>query len=207
MGKERIMKDALALFLITLVAGVALGFVYELTKEPIRASKAKAKQEAYLQVFPEAARFEEDASLENLKKKSEDILAKAGYESVTVTEALVAYDAMGEDLGLVLMVTTKEGYAGDITITLGINHTGMIKGVEFLSISETAGLGMKAKEEPFKGQYRNKSVPAFEVVKTGSASDEQIDAITGATITSRAVTGAVNAGLAFAKEYEGGRAQ
>lgn len=197
----KIIKDALVLFVITLIAGVALGYVYEITKEPISVSKAKAKQEAYLAVFEGARTFDESDELDETVENYETVLAEGGYSDISVDEALEAKDDSGNVIGMVLTITTKEGYGGDITITLGVTKEGCVKGIEFLSISETAGLGMKATEDKFKSQYKDKTVDSFTVTKTGSAGDNEIDAISGATITSKAVTGAVNAGNYFANVY------
>ena len=76
-------------------------------------------------------------------------------------------------------------------------NEGTITGVELLEISDTPGLGMKATEPAFKDQYKDKTVEEFTVTKTGSASDSEINAISGATITSNAVTNAVNAALYY----------
>jgi electron transport complex protein RnfG len=84
---------------------------------------------------------------------------------------------------------------------MGYSLEGMVQGVEFLSISETAGLGMNATKTEFKDQFTNKSVDQFEVTKLGATADNQIDALSSATITSKAVTNAVNAGIGFLKEY------
>ena len=80
---------------------------------------------------------------------------------------------------------------------MGIDNEGTVKGIEMLKISETAGLGMKAKEDRFKDQFKNKNVAQFSYTKTGAASDFEIDAISGATITTKAVTNAVNTGLEY----------
>ena len=84
----------------------------------------------------------------------------------------------------------------NIQITVGIKKDGTINGVSILSISETAGLGMKATEPSFYNQYVNKKADKFVVSKDGG-DGEQIDALSGATITSRAVTGAVNTALGY----------
>lgn len=203
MKYNKIIKDALVLFMITLIAGVALGFVYEITKEPIKQAQAVAKQEAYLAVFGDAKSFEKNEKLDNTVKQYETILAEGGYSNISIDEALEAKDSSGNKIGVVLAVTTKEGYGGDITITLGIDNDKIINGVEILSISETAGLGMKAKNEEFKTQYKEKSVEQFSVTKIGATTDSEIDAISGATITSNAVTGAVNGGIYFVNAYFG----
>lgn len=197
----KIIKDALVLFVITLIAGVALGYVYEITKEPIKETQAKAKQEAYQAVYVGAKSFEQNDKLDEVVKSHEAILSEGGYQNIIIDEALEAKDDNGNVIGTVLTVTTKEGYDGDITITLGITDDKSVNGIEILSISETAGLGMKATEDKFKTQYKDKTVDQFVVTKSGSANDNEIDAISGATITSNAVTDAVNAGMYFANAY------
>ena len=78
-----------------------------------------------------------------------------------------------------------------------INQQKEITGVEILSIDETVGLGMNAKNKEFRDQYKGKKVDCFEVVKTGKQSDEEIDSLSGATITSKAMTGGINGALEF----------
>ena len=78
-----------------------------------------------------------------------------------------------------------------------INQQKEITGVEILSIDETVGLGMNAKNKEFRDQYKGKKVDRFEVVKTGKQSDEEIDSLSGATITSKAMTGGINGALEF----------
>ena len=109
------------------------------------------------------------------------------------------YRALGSDgssLGVVVESTSTEGYGGNIQITVGITADGTVSGISILSISETAGLGMKATEPAFYGQYEGKQAEKFAVSKDGGEG-EPIDAISGATITSRAVTAAVNVALAY----------
>ena len=101
-------------------------------------------------------------------------------------------------------ITTTQGYGGDITFTLGIRNDGTVNGYEILSISETAGLGMKAKEDAFKQQFSGKKVDSFAYTKTGASADNEIDAISGATITTKAMTDAINAGLCWFQTLEGG---
>ena len=104
----------------------------------------------------------------------------------------------GETLGYIITVTDSEGYGGDIQFTVGVNAEGSVTGVSFLSIAESPGLGMNARDDAsFTKQYTGKAVEAFEVVKTGAEGDSQIEALSGATITSKAVTGGVNAALAY----------
>ena len=98
-------------------------------------------------------------------------------------------------MGYVVTSTSKDGYGGNITISVGITADGQVKGVEFLTITETAGLGMNATTPEWKGQFADKTVESFSVTKSGASADNEIDAIGGATITSNAVAGAVNAAL------------
>ena len=130
-----------------------------------------------------------------------------GHDSDVISSAVEAVDASGEALGYIFNITTSKGYGGDIQLTVGIQSDGTVSGYSVLSISETAGLGMKAKDDPSWGkQFAGKKVESFSVVKDGSGSgdDAKIDAISGATITSKAVTGAMNSCLAYFQSLEGG---
>lgn len=200
---KNMLKDAAVLFIITIAAGLILGFVYQLTKEPIAQAEEKAKKEAYAEVFPGAEDFELQTldTVQDEQFQAEWI--EAGYENVTVENVLLAKDGNGNGLGYVLTVTSHEGYGGDITFTMGIQNDGTLNGISLLSISETAGLGMKA-ESVLKPQFENKKVTNFTYTKTGAAMDNQIDAISGATITTNAVTTAVNGGLFYFQTQLGG---
>ena len=97
----------------------------------------------------------------------------------------------------------KEGYGGDIQFTLGITNEGTTNGISILAISETPGLGMEA-ESVLKPQFEGKKAAQFNYTKTGAVSEDQIDAISGATITTNAVTNGVNAGLYYFQNVLGG---
>lgn len=197
---NKMMKDTAILLVITLVSGLLLGLVYQITKEPIAIQQEKAKQEACQEVFADASSFAEV----ELAVPDEQAWADAGFAEETIDEVMAAQDASGETLGYVITVTTKEGYAGDIRFTVGIRQDGTVNGISILKISETAGLGMRA-EEVLKPQFADKNVEAFTYTKSGAAADDQIDAISGATITTNAVTNGVNAGLYyFQTQLKGG---
>lgn len=185
-------KDTGILLVITLVAGLLLGLVYQITKEPIAIQKEKAKQEACMEVFADASSF---AEMEVMQPDAQEWTA-AGFSQETIDEVMEAQDASGAVLGYVITVTTKEGYGGDIRFTVGITKDGTVNGIAILEIAETAGLGMRA-EEVLAPQFADKSVEQFEYTKSGAVSDSQIDAISGATITTNAVTNGVNAGLYY----------
>lgn len=204
---KSMIKDAAILCAITLAAGLVLGFVYQLTKEPIAAAQLQAKQDAYREVFEDADSFE---AMEELDLATANAaIAEAGYTGEELSDTVQkALDAEGGLLGYVLTVTTHEGYGDDIVFTMGIRLDGTLNGISLLSISETPGLGMKA-EAVLKPQFTNKNVLQFEYTKAGAMSDQQIDAISGATITTNAVTNGVNAGLSYFQNHlkQGGGAQ
>ena len=198
-------KDALILFAITLVAGLMLGVVNDITKEPIAQQEQKAKNEACQNVFAAADSFEAQELADSAQ--IEQVLADAGISGADIDELMAAKDASGALLGYVITVTDHEGYGGDIQFSMGITNEGTLNGISLLSISETAGLGMRA-GEVLVPQFSDKNVSRFTYTKTGATADSEIDAISGATITTNAVVNGVNAGLAyFDKILKGGSAQ
>ena len=192
---SKIIRDALALTAITLVSGLALGAVYGITKEPIAQQEELAKQEAYQEVFPEAEQFQTVTLDEELSGQIRSGLDEAGYTQDSIQEVTEALDDEGQRLGYAITVLTTAGYGGEIQFSMGVSLDGTVNGISFLSISETAGLGMKADTEEFRGQFAQKQVEAFTYTKNGASEEDEIDAISGATITTSAVTDAVNAGL------------
>lgn len=189
---KSMIKDTVILFVITLITGLLLGMVYEVTKEPIAAQEIKKKNEACREVFADATTFqpievtsgEEDAAAE----------VDAVYEALTDS---------GELVGYVMEVTTHEGYAGDIQFAMGVRMDGTVNGISLLSIAETPGLGMQA-EEVLKPQFTNKQVESFEYTKVGAVTENQIDVISGATITTNALVEGVNTGLGYFQNVLGG---
>lgn len=190
---KAMIKDALILFAITVVAGVLLGGVYQITKDPIAIQIEKAKVAACNEVFAEASSFEADSAFDTQAAKQ---IISAMYTAEDIDDVLIAKDGSGNKLGYVLTVTTHEGYGGDIQFMMGITNEGLLNGISLLSISETAGLGMQA-GDVLVPQFANKMVTSFSYTKDGAKSDNEIDAISGATITTNAVTNGVNAGLYY----------
>lgn len=198
-------KDALILFAITLIEGLMLGVVNDITKEPIAQQEQKAKNEACQNVFAAADSFEAQELADSAQ--IEQVLTDAGISGADIDELMAAKDASGALLGYVITVTDHEGYGGDIQFSMGITNEGTLNGISLLSISETAGLGMRA-GEVLVPQFADKNVLKFTYTKTGATADSEIDAISGATITTNAVVNGVNAGLAyFDKILKGGSAQ
>ena len=193
--KKTIVKDALILCLITLIAGFLLGVVHEVTLEPIAAANEEAQQEAYRTVFEDAEEFVELPGFDT--ETATQAAVEGGYPDDTIDGCVQAVDADGNLLGYVINATDPSSYGGDVTLSLGVRVDGTVNGYSITSIDDTAGLGMKATEEDFSSQFENKQVDMFVVTKTGADSEDEIDAISGATITSDAVTRAVNAGLAY----------
>lgn len=197
MSSESI-SNTISLMLITLVAGLLLGVVYEVTKEPIAAEQQRAKEEAYKTVFAEAETFEELSVDEGIQSK---LNGEQGLNA-TIEEVMKVLDGSGSLAGYVLTVTDHEGYGGDVQFAMGVKTDGTVNGISFLALSETAGLGMKANEEGFKGQFAGKNVQSFRYTKNGAVSEDEIDALSGATITTNAVVSGVNAGLYYVQNLE-----
>ena len=198
--KKIMLKEAAILFAITLLAGLVLGFVYELTKAPIRLQEEKAIQEACRKVFAQGTDFEATSYSTSAVLTAE--LDEIGVEIGTVYDAV---DASGSHLGYVVETTTSEGYAGEITLYMGVTDDGTLNGISILAIGETPGLGMRA-EEVLVPQFENVPVTIFTYTKSGSMSDSEIDAISGATVTTKAVVNAINGGIkAVTEELKGGQ--
>lgn len=198
---SKILKNTAILTAITLVAGSLLGLVYEITKDPIAVAQENAKQNAYRAVLAEAENFVEFDDFDADEAKA--VVTEAGYTD-DVTEVVVAEDASGDAIGYVVAVTSHDGYGGDIALSVGILNNGTVKGIETLSIAETAGLGMKATEPAFKDQFKDKQVEKFTYTKSGEEGDDKIDALSGATITTNAVTNAVDSALVYFQNMLGG---
>lgn len=198
---NKIVKNTIILTAITLISGIALGGVYEITKAPIAQAQEDAKQEAYKEVFQDAEEFK---ALDVDAKEAAQAVKDAGVDGAVINETAEAQKG-GETIGYVVTATDKNGYGGDIQLSVGIQSDGTVTGISILSISETAGLGMNADTPEFKKQYADKKTEQFYVDKDGGEG-EQIDSISGATITTRAVTGAVNASLGYYQNVLGGSA-
>lgn len=195
---NKIIKNTLILAAITLVSGLLLGFVHELTAAPIAEQEALAKAKAYAEVFPEASDFrvmaDEDVEAATVQ------MAEAGFAQ-EVNEIVEACDESGTVIGHVFNITTSEGYGGKIQMTVGVKNDMTMQGISFLSISETAGLGMNANTDTWKAQFVGIQADEIVYTKSGKSADNEIDAVSSATITTKAVTGAVNAALCLAGYY------
>lgn len=201
---SKIIKDAIALTLITLVAGMALGAVHGITKEPIARQEVLAKEAAYKEVFADAESYETVEMTDELANQLRSSLDSEGYKAQSIDEVVDAVDGSGNSLGYVITVITSEGYGGDIKFSMGIQADGTMNGISILSISETAGLGMRANTDEFKSQFVGKNTDQIVYTKNGASADNEIDALSGATVTTNAMTNGVNAGLCAFRVMEGG---
>lgn len=206
-----VVHDTIIITVITVAAGLLLGAVHGVTAGPIAAQEASEKAASQKEVFENADSFKTISDFDQSDFQS--YLDKAGLDKTSVSDISEADDQNGNKLGYVVDATNNEGYGGAIELMVGItaDESGSltINGISFLSISETAGMGMKAKNDEFKNQFNNLSLgdnTEIEYTKTGKSADNQIDAISGCTVTTNAVTKAVNGALAAVEYLEGGSA-
>ena len=191
-ASKAFMKDALILFVITLVSGICLGFVYDITKGPIEQATIAANNKTYQQVLSSASAFADMEGSEAAVAELNASGALASFGGVAVESVLEGTDASGAVVGYVINSLSNDSYGGAVKVSVGLDADGVIAGVGIREINDTPGLGLKAKEPKFKDQYIGKNVDTLVVTKTGASAENEIDAISGATVTSNAVTNAVN---------------
>lgn len=166
-----IIKPALPLIIICFAVSAVLSLTNLLTKDRIAQLEEQSKADAMRRIF-DCEEYTEGRDIPDCE-----------------------YYIAG-DLGLIFNVTSK-GYGGDISVMVGVNNDGTVKAVEIIDVTnETVGLGQNAAKPEFYTAYEGKTA-GIEVVKNG-ASGNSINALTGATITSQAVTDAVNKVLSYA---------
>lgn len=179
---KEIIKNAMILFAITLVASVLLAYVYSITKEPIAEVQIVNRDKALASVLPNAD-FEELTDLDFTDYDKIDTL-------------FVALNG-AETVGYAFKLVTTEGYGGPIDLVVAIDISGMITGLDIIQQSETPGLGAKVDLPEFKDQFAGIKAEELTVVKGGAVNPDEIDAISSSTITSNAVTGAINQAIAY----------
>ena len=178
-----ILKLGITLFAICAVAALVLGVTNNITAPVIEERNIQASNEARKIVLSEADEFKE------LDGMNSDIVLEV-YEGIKD----------GQVIGYTIKTSSK-GYGGAIELMVGISKDGKITGVEIGNHSETPGLGSKATEPMFKNQYVDKDVlNSLLVVKGSTNNDNEISAISGATITSNGVTSGVNAAMKIYNE-------
>ena len=190
--KSNAPKNIIVLFIIALVSVAILAVLNEITLEPIAKAEADAKAAVYKTVYSDAADFEEfDAKSLSYSPKD---------ESIVINTVLEAKDSGGQGIGYVFDVTSKNGYGGDVQVAVGITDKGELTAFKVIAASETPGLGAKALEDEYASQFSGLKAEEIKFVKGAAANKDnnEIDAISGATVSSRGVTTGVNAALAVA---------
>ena len=198
--KKSIVRDAMRLTVITLVSGLLLGLIYQITLNPREAAAAKATNDAYKAVFEKADSFTPYKDFDS--DKATALVKKAGYDNISITACVEADDKSGQSLGYVITVVTKS-YGGNATFSMGVTNDGKMNGYKITDISDTPGLGMKSTEPAFMKQFKGIAVGKYTVTKS-TPKDNEIQAISGATITSRDITNGVDAGFEYYKSIAGG---
>lgn len=202
---KNIIVITLKLLVITVIAGALLGIVNGMTAGPIAEQEKSEANAARQAAFPDAASFE----LVFDRDETDDAANMAAVAEIPadydiIQSVYTALDADGNTIGIAAGVTTK-GYSSGLNLTVGLGTDGTIKGVIVGSNNETPGLGAKSTEPEFQGQFAGKSYSQpLTVVKSAATADNEVQAITGATITSRGVTNAVNTVIDYYTNVLGG---
>lgn len=185
MQKLKVLIPALSLCVICLITTLLLAGTHEITKTAIEDQEAAASLEQKQIIFPEGAEFD-------VVTQTADISSGLEKASGSVTEISIAKDSSGDILGYVF-VSSSFGYAGDVVATTGISTSGEIVQVLITAASDTPKLGKEVEKDLFASQFSGVSADTLTVI--GEASDDStasIDGISGATISSRAASDAVN---------------
>ena len=187
-----IIRPTLVLFLCGLFITAVLAVVYQVTDPIIRASAAEEQKLALKKVLPDADAFDSVLTTEKLSEK--------GIPVPATVSAVYRGTASGQFAGYAVSVAPK-GYGGKIVLIAGIGPDGAIKGVTLVSQNETPGLGTRAKDPVFLGKYAGLSAgDGLQVVKKASDRKGDIQALSGATVTSRAVTRGISDALAVVRD-------
>ena len=186
--KDTLLNMFVALFVICVVAGGVLGVVYNATKDPIAAAETAKRTEAIKNVLPEFNELKETK-------------VKSAMEDIDIPFYL-AYDADNNFIGAAVETFTNKGFSGNVSLMVGVLADGTINNISVLQHAETPGLGSKMTEPSFKDQFNEKNPASFnfKVKKDGG----DVDAITAATISSRAFCDAVNRALSTFENNKGG---
>ena len=186
---KHIIKPALSLFIIAAIITTMLVFAYELTKEPIANQIRKTQEKTMKEVFPAASGYRE-------------IETQKPGNIVRVFEGLMNTEIIGYVIQL-----APPGYSGPISMMVGISKIdNKITGMRVLRHTETPGLGALAVKENFYRRFDGKTVSPLRVVKVLPGPNE-IEAITGSTITTAAITNAVNEAIEWYNSKSGGGGQ
>lgn len=194
-----IIKDALSLTIITIVCSFALAFVFEITKDPIKAQEDAKKNEGYQVVFSDAKELVTDEALVELAAETDLSTLDTDYAGVTIDDVIQALDASGNKIGYIVKSNVR-GYSSVISVATGYSLDGVVQGIELLAINDTPGYGMELANPEFKDRFRGVETERFELTKASATNDNDIDVYSGSTTTTTAVVNAVNAGIGFLTE-------
>jgi RnfABCDGE-type electron transport complex G subunit len=196
--KKQLPRSAVVLCVITLIAGVCLSGVYALTKSAIEEQQMAANVASYQEVCPDAVDFAYDDTISAAVDALGGAVYGTDFGKAYINDVVVGTDASGNTVGYVISATSADGFDGNITLSLGISTDGTINGISFTELNETAGMGMRCADADFKDQFSGVNVEKFTLNKAGgSTADNEIDSVSGASISSGAVVNAVNAALDF----------
>ena len=197
-GGKKIPAAAIALCVITLIAGVALSGVYKMTEGKIAEQQLAAKAASYREVCPDAVEFTYDDALTAKVDALNGEVYGTDFGKAYINEVIVGKDASGKVAGYVISASSGDGMEGEITMSVGMAADGTVTGISFTVLNETAGLGSLVGEDAFKGQFNGVKTDKFTLFKSGGASAPgEINGVSGATISSSAVVNAVNAAVDF----------
>ncbi len=181
----------LALTLIACGSALVLSLVESVTREPIAEQRRMEMLRALKAVLP---------AIDN-DPDTDSVSLVVGQDKKGRDVQRTFYRGRQQEVlaGIAFKVTAPDGYSGNIDIMVGIDPEGTVTGVEILTHAETPGLGSKITEDWFKAQFRGKGLDNadWRVKKDGG----EFDQITGATISPRAIVGAVRKGLEFFREH------
>ncbi len=184
---KEVLVPSVSLFVISLVVTLLLAITNNITAPLIEQLSTETEIQTRKTVLSEASYFDDENKTITLDG--------------TEYTYCVGLDAEKNVVGYIFTTSTK-GYGGEVKVMTGVSADGKVTGVEALSLSETAGLGMNAQKESFRDQYIGKSGEIG--VAKSSPSENEIQALTGATITSKAFTDAVNIALELYSLVTGG---
>lgn len=188
MGRKEL-RLVVVLSVISILAGGVLAWVSSLTDPRIQAQTELKKKAALQEVLPDASTFQPDEAL--LEKAH-----AAGHRDLV--ESYLGYQDTNQ-IGLVFVADVK-GYSSTIRLSIGVSMDGRLSGIKVISQAETPGLGAKITDRDFLVQpaFREATVADQLAVRKDRG---RVDAVTGATISSRAVVRGVNQALAAAKLF------
>ena len=180
MFKNEVVKYGLILFLITATVGFLLSYVNGITKDRIAEVNEGMAKEARIAV------------LGTLAEGADEIEIKTEFANPAI-KGVWEYSKNGKPLAYAVNTVTT-GYKPGINMMVGVDMTQKVKGVSIISFNETPGLGTKAQDKTFLEQFIKKEL-GISIKKSGTPDATEVQAISGATKTTQAVTDGVNAAL------------